>query len=498
MRNIFHDENWPSKFTVHFSLFTLHQFTISPFTIFPMPAKTVIAIIDVGKTNKKLFLFDEQYKIVYERSARFAETVDEDGDPCENLESLRISIFDSLNDIFNKKEFHVKAINFSAYGASFVNLDAEGNPVTPLYNYLKSYPDKLKKKFYDDYGGEEKFSIEAASPVLGSLNSGMQLYRLKYERPEVFQKIKYALHLPQYLSFLISAKAFADITSIGCHTNLWNFSENRYHQWVYKENIIEKMPPVVPSDYVLPAVYEKNNFLLGIGLHDSSSALIPYLVSFQEPFVLISTGTWCISLNPFNYKPLTAHELKQDCLCYLQFQGMPVKASRLFAGQEHEEQVKRIAEYFHQNPLRYRDMVFNRDIISKIKKENKNLKDQVSLGQPSPFAKRNLSEFSGDEEAYHQLMLDIIHQQYISTQLVLQGTEAKRIFVDGGFSKNSVYMNLLAAVFPGIEVFAASMAQATAAGAAMAIHRSWNKKPLPNDIIQLNYFSLTHEPVLWS
>src|SRR5687768_17055204 len=198
-----------------------------------MQARPVIAIIDVGKTNKKLFLFDEQYKIVYERSARFAETVDEDGDACENLESLRISVFDSLQDVFNKKEFAVKALNFSTYGASFVYVDENGKEVTPLYNYLKAFPEDLKKQFYDTYGGEEKVSLETASPVLGSLNSGMQLYRIRYEKPDVFSKIKYALHLPQYLSYLISQKAFSDITSIGCHTNLWNFNQNQYHEWVY-------------------------------------------------------------------------------------------------------------------------------------------------------------------------------------------------------------------------------------------------------------------------
>ena len=97
----------------------------------------VIAVIDVGKTNKKLFLFDQGYRMVYERSARFMETTDEDGDPCENLESLRLSVFDSLRHVFSRKEFSVKALNFSAYGASFVYLDEEGNPLTPLYNYLK-------------------------------------------------------------------------------------------------------------------------------------------------------------------------------------------------------------------------------------------------------------------------------------------------------------------------------------------------------------------------
>jgi len=69
-----------------------------------MSAIPVIAIFDVGKTNKKLFLFDEHYHIVYEKSARFIETVDEDGDPCENLESLELSVFDSLREVFKLKE----------------------------------------------------------------------------------------------------------------------------------------------------------------------------------------------------------------------------------------------------------------------------------------------------------------------------------------------------------------------------------------------------------
>jgi hypothetical protein len=50
-------------------------------------------------------------------------------------------------------------------------------------------------------------------------------------------------------------------------------------------------------------------------------------------------------------------------------------------------------------------------------------------------------------------------------------------------------MNLLTAEFSNIEVFAASMAQATAIGAALAIHHSWNQKPFPDDIIELKYFS---------
>lgn len=448
--------------------------------------KPAIAVIDVGKTNKKLFLFDQDYNIVYERSARFLETTDEDGDPCENLESLRLSVFDSLRSIFNKKDFEVKAINFSAYGASFVNIDEDGNPVTPLYNYLKSYPEELKKQFYDIYGGEEAFSLCTASPVLGSLNSGMQLYRLKHEKPEVFSRIQYSLHLPQYLSYLISCKPCSDITSIGCHTNLWDFHKNDYHQWVYAEGINEKLAPVCPYDETTKAVFPGNNYLVGIGLHDSSAALIPYLVSFQEPFVLLSTGTWCISLNPFNDSALITEELKQDCLCYLHYQGKPVKASRLFAGPVYEEGVKRIADHFNQNIVKYRTVEFNPELVSALKQ---------NANETNDFSKRDLSFFKNDDEAYHQLMIDIISQQVKSTQLVLNGSPVKRLFVDGGFSRNAVYMNLLSASFPQLEVYAASMAQATALGAALAIHKSWNRKRLPNSLIKLQYYSAQTEVV---
>jgi len=451
--------------------------------------KQVIAVIDVGKTNKKLFLFDQDYKIVYERSARFIETVDEDGFPCENLESLRLSVFDSLRDVFSQKEFDVKALNFSTYGASFVYLDEQGKPLAPLYNYLKPYPDALLQKFYKSYGSEERFAQQTASPALGSLNSGLQLYRMKHEQPEVFDRIKYALHLPQYLSYLITNNACSDITSIGCHTALWDFSKNLYHRWVTREHVHGKLAPIMSSNEVVKAAFPAGKYSVGIGLHDSSASLIPYLVNFHEPFVLISTGTWCISLNPFNNSPLTIEELKADCLCYFNYKGKPVKASRLFAGQVHEDEVKKIAAHFHVNAARFRTMAFDPQLAAR-------LREQTSAAEGATiFTHRDWTQYNNCEAAYHQLMIDIINRQQYATQLVLEGSPARRIFVDGGFSKNALYMNLLANAFPEVEVFAASMAQATALGAALAIHNSWNRKRVANDIIELKYYAAAEAQV---
>lgn len=459
----------------------------------PLP---VAAIFDIGKTNKKLFLFDENYNLVFEETGRFEETTDEDGFPCEDINKLQDFVCKSLSKVLKLKEFLVKAVNFSTYGASFVYLDERGKPLTPLYNYLKPFPEDLKRQFYDTYGGEEKIASETASPVLGNLNSGMQIYRVKYEKPELFKKIKLALHLPQYLSFLISGNPCSDITSIGCHTNLWDFNKNDYHEWVYKEGIKEKLAPVKSLDHTDLVVLETSKLKSGIGVHDSSAALIPYLISFTDPFVLISTGTWCITINPFNHSPLTPEELSLDCLSYMNYKGEPVKASRLFSGNEHEQQVKRIAQYFGLEQFWFRNICFNPELLEALVKkdtlgvagftEKDLLKDWI-------FAKRELVHFNSPAEAYHQLILDLVRQQKASTDLVLKGTKVKRIFVDGGFSKNSIYMNLLAWFYPEMEVYAASMAQATSVGTALAIHHEWNRKKVPDNIIDLRLFSPSGE-----
>jgi L-fuculokinase len=455
----------------------------------------VIAIFDVGKTNKKLFLIDENYEIVYERAARFVETVDEDGDPCENLESLISSVSDSLNQVQKLKEYEIKAINFSTYGASFVYLDENGKPLTPLYNYLKTYPKELSEAFYAKYGGEEKLALETASPILGSLNSGLQFYRLKHERPQVFSQVKYALHLPQYLSYLITGKAMADITSIGCHTHLWDFTKNQYHQWAIEEGLVKKFGEFIPSDSCVEATYEGQQYKVGVGLHDSSAALIPYLANFSSPFVLLSTGTWCISLNPFNQEPLTAEELKQDCLCYMHFKGKVVKASRIFAGYEHEQQLKRIADHFDRAAYLFKHLKFNPALFLKLSaKMPENQQPQLQFSTQSAFPARDLSLFKTAEEAYHQLIFDLVKQQIYSLKLILN-PGVTRIFVDGGFGKNAIYMHLLAISLPNIEIYASSVSQATAIGTALAINDAWNVNPTPTDMIELKYYSAIQRTV---
>ena len=445
----------------------------------------MIAIFDIGKTNKKLSVLNNSYEFIFENAVRIPDIKDEDGDDCDDLASLTTWIKQSFQELVQNKKFNITALNFSGFGASIVFIDEKNNPAAPLYSYLKPLPKSLHKKFYSDYGGEEHIARVTASPVLGSLNSGLQVYRMKHLHPEKFDSFTYTLHFPQYLSLLFTNQPCSEKTSIGCHTHLWDFTTNSYHQWVSDENILKKLAPIVPCDSTFEINTGRSVISTGIGLHDSSSALIPYLTCCTEPFVLISTGTWCITLNPFNQSPLTLDELKQDCLCYLSHEGKAVKSARLFAGHWHEVETQRMAAHYNVSASYYKTVAFDNTLLTDFKGE-RSANNSIPVNQAGlDFARSELSQFSSYEAAYHALMCEIIYRQVQSSNLVLKNSSVKNIYVDGGFSNNPIYMKLLASNYQHYNVYSASVPQASTIGAAMIIHSKWNPTEIPKDFIRL-------------
>ena len=419
----------------------------------------VILIFDVGKTNKKVLLFNKHLDVISTKSVELPETKDEDGFPTEDIQLLKGFILNSLQEVLVDKRYVVRGINFSAYGASLVYLNIHGQVLTPLYNYLKPYPQPLLDNFYNLYGGQVNFSRSAASPVLGSLNSGMQLYRLKQEQPEKIKSLAYVLHLPQYLASLVSRQYYSELTSIGCHTNMWDFDRNAYQQWIIDEELDQYLPPVTTKMFTSVQL-NSSDVIVGTGLHDSSAALIPYMLEKKNRFLLLSTGTWCISLNPFNYTPLTQEELENDCLCYLQPNGKPVKAARFFGGHIHQESVTKIAAQFNISVDEVLQLNYNNDEII------------LLLKQVDVHEYLNCSDL---KTSYFVMMKQLISMQKLSTDWVLQTAEVDEIVVDGGFANNRLFMKLLELAYPNKLVSASLISQGSSMGAAVVLKEAiWN------------------------
>ncbi|MCF0073305.1 carbohydrate kinase [Dyadobacter sp. CY261] len=430
----------------------------------------VTAVFDIGRTNKKYVLFDEKYNIVHEFSEYLPETVDEDGFPTEDCELLTKWVQDRWAELLADPKYDIKAVNVAGYGASLVHLDHANRPLTPLYSYLKPFPEELSRQFYSTYGDPTRISLQTGSPSMGMLNSGMQLYWLKYTRPEIYSQIATTLHLPQYILYLLTGRKVSDYTSLGCHTALWSFEMWDYHEWVKQETIHKKLAPVLASSSFIYRHGDKG-IQSGFGLHDSSSALIPYRMAVKKPFVLLSTGTWCINFNSFASKPLTSYQLERDCMNYLTPEGSGVTASRLFLGREHDYQVARIVEYFNVEPDFYKKVVFDEEIL---KAETPKFFTACMTGN-GPFPAANTQEwqvsaFRSAEAAYHHLIKGLTELLFVSLDLV-NVKDVHAIYIDGGFARNEIFTRLIAKNYPNHKVYVSDLPYATSLGAALHVTR---------------------------
>jgi len=435
-------------------------------------------IFDIGKTNKKYFLFDEDFNVVLQSETSFPEIYDDDKFLCDDIDLITQWLIDTYNFITSK--YNISKINFSTYGASFVHLDKNNLPITPLYNYLKPLPKNTGNELLNHFENKLDFSLQTSSPFLGMLNSGLQLYWLKNSKTSIYSQIKTSLHFPQYCSFLFTKKLFSEFTSIGCHTGLWDYSKKDYHHWVKDEDIDKKLAPIVESTHIIRNKHTE----IGVGIHDSSAALLPYLYGSGEKFVLLSTGTWSICLNPFNDEKLTEFELKNDCLNFMQPNGNPVKASRLFLGNEHQIQLQNLNKIYKKDSSHFIKIKFDMDTFCDL------YRNQVKLfyfksWENTDKTNSNFDQFPTFSKAYHQLIFELVNSQIKSLKMIIGNTkDISTVFIDGGFSKNELFCKMLALRLPNYRIKTTELGVGSALGAAVIMNLERFKPEIFNKVLK--------------
>ncbi|MEI6864737.1 FGGY family carbohydrate kinase [Flavicella sp.] len=437
--------------------------------------KSVIAVIDIGKTNKKIFLFDEKFEVIFTESTRFDEITDDDNYACDDIESIEKWIQYQIKKIQKEKIYTIKAINFTTHGATVVYLDKNGKRVTPLYNYLKPLEDIDFNQLYNKNGGVSEFSRKTASPAYGMLNAGLQMYWLKQNKPRFWDKVDTILHYPQYLSYLFTKKITSDFTSVGAHTAIWDFDSMDYHQWLKDEQI--RLPKPSNGKEAIMATINGEQIAVGSGLHDSSSSIIPLLMENEgNEFILLSTGTWIISMNPFSKETLTQFQLNNNCLCFMTPEKKQVKSSMLFLGRMHEVYVKALAKHFNVDEDTHLTLKLNKKLCSNI--ISNPTKVFLAEGSDTEFTVdiTVLNNFNTYEHAYYQLVFDICKKVMDAIELILDTDNSlKNIYISGGFNKNKIFVDFLSLLKPNVTIRIPNGKNESALGAALLMKEYLNE-----------------------
>jgi sugar (pentulose or hexulose) kinase len=423
-----------------------------------MSAFERIAVLDIGKTNAKVVIFDAASgaKIGMRRMPN--RVLSGPPYPHYDVEALWAFLLETLADFSKAPGFD--AISITTHGAAAALIEADGQLALPVLDYEHQYPEDIQRA-YDEIRPD---FAETFSPRLsGGLNLGAQIHYQKSAFPEAFSRVRAILTYPQYWAYRLTGVAANEVTSLGCHTDLWRPHEGRYSSLVDVLDIRDLMAPVhsafdqvgmVRAD-IVSGISLPEPVPVFCGIHDSNASLLPYLSEWDAPFAVVSTGTWVINFAVGG--DVDRLDMMRDALANVDAYGRVVPSARFMGGREFEILTGELGILDQDRARAALPGVIGKRLML--------LPNVVAGSGPFPGRERkwvNGQSASADERwaaacLYFALMTE--------TCLDLAGGRGP-ILVEGPFALNALYLSLLSSL-TGRGVFAVPGSTGTSQGAAL-------------------------------
>ena len=424
-----------------------------------------IAIFDIGKTNKKLIVFDDDLNPLFEDKAQIGEIV-RNGILCDDAERIVAWVKNSFQNAMRK--YDIRALSITTHGATVTYL-REGRLNFPIVSYNHNINENIRRMFYEEFGDPfSLYAITGTPPWSRLLNVGIQIYWFKKGYPEKFAETDTILFFPQYLTYELSGIKSCEVTSAGCHTYLFDFSK-RWWSFIAEKLEVDQRSPDFTEVWrpIGKLTINGSEVTITPGIHDSNASILPYIARGQE-FIFASTGTWCVFMNPYSGFNPKKEDLEQNILYYADSLGRPVKSLIFPGGYEHDHYVKLIRDRFGVSPL---GIPPNLQLLEDILKRKKDFVTPGLIEKSGrfPYSKPGIIGdlfYKDPESAYHILNLSLAIQSYAAVESISEGRNID-VIVQGGFANNMIYLTILSALLPDRRILRSGFSETTGLGAAL-------------------------------
>jgi len=431
--------------------------------------RRLIGVIDIGKTNAKFAVvdLDTRSEIAVRRTPNIV--IKEAPYPHFDVDGLWDFLTGAIAEL--NREHPLDALSVTTHGACAALIDSAGRLALPVLDYEYGGPDSRDA----DYAlVRPDFSESFTPPLPGGLNLGKQLFWQSREFPDAFARTQWVVPYPQYWSFRLTGVIASEITSLGCHTDLWNFETDLYSSLVLAEGWIGRMPEVRPAADTLgpvkPELAEKLGLRPGLpvysGIHDSNASLLPHVLNREPPFAVVSTGTWVIVAAPGG--DLAHLDPTRDCLANIDALGHAVPSARFMGGREFS-------------------LLTDGKTIEPTAAAIAGVLDSEIFLHPSvvegsgPYPQRR-ARWSVKRETLDAETAYVVVSFYLAMMtaecLTLAGAEGD-IVVEGPFATNKAFLAMLEAAACRPVIASLSSATGTSIGAAMLARMEKGKPPAP-------------------
>jgi len=415
---------------------------------------TRIAVLDIGKTNAKLALVEGETLAEIAVVTRPNRPLP--GPPWPHVD------LDGHWQFFlhHLAAFHaahgIDAISITTHGAAAVMLDGRGQVAVPMLDYEHPGPDELATEYEALRPG---FDQTGSARLPHGLNLGAQLHWLLRTCPDLALRVAHVVTYPQYWGWRLTGELATDVTSLGCHTDLWDPWRRQFSDLVETLGLTGKIAPARNANEVLghlrPELAAATGLRTGtpvaVGIHDSNASLYPYVLGRQGAFSVVSTGTWAVAMAVGGDSvPL---DPARDVLVNVNALGECVPSARFMGGREYEI-IRAGSEVIPTEADRVALLEAEAMILPAVEPAS------------GPFQGRQM-RWTAEPAGAGQRMAALGWYLALMTDTCLDLIGARGpVFVEGPFARNPDYCAMLASLRPEGVRFARS-ATGTSAGAAL-------------------------------
>lgn len=410
-----------------------------------------VAVIDFGKTNVKVAVVDLAAGREVDE-LRMPNTILRTGPyPHYDTQGHWRFMLGALEAFAGR--WPVGAIVVTTHGATAALTDAAGGLVLPILDYEHPLPTEA----YDAV--RPGFAV-TGSPRLGAgLNLGAQLHWLFSTFPEETARAAHILTYPEYWGMRLSGAAAVEVTSLGCHTDLWDPWAADFSPLVEAMGWRRLMPPVRRAGELLGPLLPEVAARTGLppdtpvlcGVHDSNASLYAHLRGREAPFAVVSTGTWVVALAVGAARRDLDPE--RDLLVNVNALGDPTPSARFMGGREYE--IVRAGRDFAPDAAA-RARVLARGLM---------LLPAVEPGF-GPFRGRRGGWTPAPDDPGEEAVALGFYLALVTAEALDLLRAAGPVVVEGPFARNADYLDMLAAA-TGRPAMAVGGATGTAVGAAL-------------------------------
>lgn len=414
-----------------------------------------IAVIDIGKTNAKVVVVDLERRA--ETGVRRMPNAVLKGGSYPHFDTERLWAFILDNLAVLNREQKIDAVSVTTHGATAALIDAGGGLALPILDYEHEAPDRVA----GEYDAERPPFAETGTPRLPlGLNLGAQLFWQARTFPKAFARTATILMYPQYWAFRLTGVRTNETTSLGCHTDLWDVRKGDFSSLVERMGWRPLMAPVRRAADRLGSVLPEIASTTGLaadtpvycGIHDSNASLLPHLIGRKQPFSVVSTGTWVISMAIGGER--VELDPARDTLVNVNAFGEPVPSARFMGGREFATLVGEGAPVPSDREVK---MVLAKPIL---------LMPSIQQGS-GPFLHRKAEWIGGEPDGGAKVAASSFYLAMMTaTSLDLIGASGPTI-VEGPFAANALFVQMLAAATKRPAIAVAAGITGTSTGAAL-------------------------------